>query len=53
VWVNSESSTTEDIQYDGSDLSIPGDESDRFWLYTDKDASAAFRGIVFGSGTDN
>jgi hypothetical protein len=59
VWVDSEQSGTDDIQYDGATLSIPGDESDRFWLYADKDASASFRlsgqfrGVVFGPGTAN
>ncbi len=57
VWVNSEQSGTEDIRYDGAELSIPGDKSDRFWLYADKDATALFRGngefrgVVFGPGT--
>jgi len=58
VWVDSEQSGTDDIQYDGAELSIPGDESDRFWLYVDRDASASFRGngqfrgVVFGPGGD-
>ncbi len=59
VWVDSEQSGTDDIQYDGATLSIPGDESDRFWLYADKDATALFRGngefrgVVFGPGSSS
>lgn len=59
VWVNSEQSGTEDIFYDAATLSIPGDESDRFWLYADKDATALFRGngefrgVVFGPGSED